>query len=89
MVDEAQDFRKEWWISIMDCLRHPSESYCWAFTDPKQNVYQLEQHLGEFDLRPFNLLKTVEILKKLQKRPMAMLAKLQICFNSPEGEDVK
>ena len=69
---KLKTLEKEWWISIMDCLRHPSESYCWAFTDPKQNVYQLEQHLGEFDLRPFNLLKTVEILKKLQKLPMTM-----------------
>ena len=53
LVDEAQDFREEWWISIMDCLSHRSESYCWAFADPKQNVYKLDQYLGEFDLRPF------------------------------------
>ena len=90
LVDEAQDFRKEWWISIMDCLRHPSESYCWAFTDPKQNVYQLDQHLGEFDLRPFHLLKNCRNTEKIAKAAYDYVGETPNMFiHSPEGEDVK
>ena len=90
LVDEAQDFRKEWWISIMDCLRHPSESYCWAFTDPKQNIYQLDQHLSEFDLRPFNLLKNCRNTEKIAKAAYDYVGETPNMFmHSPEGEDVK
>ena len=90
LVDEAQDFRKEWWISIMDCLKHPSESFCWAFADPKQNIYQLDNYLGEFDLRPFRLLKNCRNTEKIAKTAYEYVGETPNMFiHSPEGEDVK
>ena len=90
LVDEAQDFRKEWWISIMDCLKHPSESFCWAFADPKQNIFQLDNYLGEFDLRPFRLLKNCRNTEKIAKTAYEYVGETPNMFiHSPEGEDVK
>lgn len=90
VVDEAQDFREEWWISLMDCLSHRTESYCWAFADPKQNVYKLDQYLGEFDLRPFTLIKNCRNTEKIAKTAYDFVGESPNMFiHSPEGEDVK
>ena len=45
-------------ISLMDCLRN---------RELIANVYKLDQYLGEFDLRPFTLIKNCQNTEKIAK----------------------
>ncbi len=39
VVDEGQDFRKDWWLSILGLLKDQKEGYFYIFFDPKQSIY--------------------------------------------------
>jgi len=39
VVDEGQDFRKGWWLSILGLLNDQDKGYFYIFFDPKQSIY--------------------------------------------------
>ena len=39
VVDEAQDFGEQWWLSLMQCLRDPANSGLFVFMDEAQHVF--------------------------------------------------
>jgi hypothetical protein len=39
VVDEAQDFGEQWWISLMQCLRDPDHGGLFVFMDEAQHVF--------------------------------------------------
>ncbi|WNB86469.1 NERD domain-containing protein [Cellulomonas sp. ATA003] len=39
VVDEAQDFGEQWWISLMQCLRDPHHGGLFVFMDEAQQVF--------------------------------------------------
>lgn len=39
VVDEAQDFRPDWWPCLDEALRHGREGTLYAFYDPNQDIY--------------------------------------------------
>ena len=66
VVDEGQDFRELWWVSIDGLFRDPAQKRCfYVFYDPRQNLYvnrpELPPELGPpYDL-PQNCRNTVRI----------------------------
>jgi hypothetical protein len=86
IVDEGQDFRVEYWVTIEE-LRKP-DSYFYIFYDPDQNLYKTEM---EFPIKetPFelsdncrNTRNILNILKHYTK------AKMNPMHETPEGEQV-
>lgn len=54
IVDEGQDFRENWWISLQ-CLLHDSDNgILYIFYDDNQNLYQSDQHIP-LETAPFSL----------------------------------
>ena len=58
IVDEGQDFRELWWISLESAFRDAQNKKCfYVFLDPKQNLYVTDLELpDEFRERRFPLL---------------------------------
>ncbi len=89
LVDEAQDFKKDWWIPIFDLLKHKSKSALWAFTDPLQNVYGLSNYLEDFDMRPSNLKRNCRNTKVIAEYSYNFVDQKPEMFNtSPEGDKI-
>ena len=56
VVDEGQDFRELWWMSLEAVFRNPGSETCYyVFYDPKQNLYVDEPCLPEGFGPPFPL----------------------------------
>ena len=66
MVDEGQDFRELWWLSLESLFRDPDRKVCYyVFYDPHQNLFvanpSVPEELGEpYELRE-NCRNTVRI----------------------------
>ena len=39
VVDEAQDFGEQWWLSLVQCLRDPADGGLFVFMDEAQHVF--------------------------------------------------
>ena len=60
VVDEAQDFRTQWWIALEDILKSPKDSYLHAFYDTNQSVYgDLTGELASFSVVPIRLTRNL------------------------------
>lgn len=45
VVDEGQDFRDNWWVTIQDLLSDPDDGVMYIFQDPHQAIYQRTSEL--------------------------------------------
>ena len=54
VVDEGQDFKEDWWLSLLELLRDSDEGIFYVFYDEHQAIYNEEQSLP-FDVEPFEL----------------------------------
>jgi hypothetical protein len=54
VVDEAQDFRDEYWFALEDLLINPSTGHLFIFTDPNQAIYKRQPRFPVSD-EPFYL----------------------------------
>lgn len=45
IVDEAQDFSVEWWVSLHAMLANPDQGILYAFYDDNQRIYQQNVHI--------------------------------------------
>jgi len=86
IVDEGQDFRSEWWITITDLVK--SDGYFYIFYDPGQNLWETEMDFpisGEPFTLNRNCRNTREIFNAL--KPHAP-DEITIMEESPVGEKV-
>jgi DNA helicase IV len=86
IVDEGQDFRSEWWVTVADLVK--PDGYFYVFYDPGQNVWEREM---EFPIRGIsislnrNCRNTVEIFNMV--KPFAP-EEMKIMETSPKGAKV-
>lgn len=86
IVDEGQDFRVEYWVTIEE-MRQP-DGYYYIFFDPDQNLWKTDMDLpikGEPFILADNCRNTRNIFNRLKtysRREMRLLA------GSPDGEEV-
>lgn len=86
IVDEGQDFRSEWWITITDLVK--PDGYFYIFYDPGQNLWETEMDFpisGEPFTLNRNCRNTREIFNTL--KPLAP-DEMTIMEESPVGEKV-
>lgn len=86
IVDEGQDFREDYWITISELVK--DDGYFYVFYDPDQNIFGSElkfPDLGE----PFILNKNCRNTKKIfnELKQLASM-ELRISEESPEGTDI-
>src|SRR5207247_660554 len=56
IVDEGQDFRENWWLSLQCLLRDSDNGILYIFYDDNQNLYQPNQHIP-LETAPFPLIE--------------------------------
>lgn len=57
IIDEGQDFREEWEMSLQYLLHDPDQGILYIFYDNNQKLYQLDQHYLPLPQAPFPLTK--------------------------------
>jgi hypothetical protein len=86
IVDEAQDFREDYWLSMMDLLEE--DSTCFLFYDPTQNLFGTRMQFPIED-DPFvlssNCRNTQEIVAKIAAETGVQMA---VMDGLPQGEPV-
>lgn len=56
VVDEGQDFKEDWWVSLHALLRDEKQGIFYVFFDDNQNLYKGVGHIpGLIDTPPFSL----------------------------------
>ena len=87
IIDEAQDFRYEFWMNIIDQIN--DRTICYVFYDSEQNVFETDFELP-FKAIPFTLKKvcrnSVSIINYIKD---FIDFEIKPFENSPMGEDVK
>ncbi len=88
IVDEAQDFRADWWIPVRTLLRCPDKGVLYVFYDPNQQIYgdgpAAELGLDEVHLK-YNCRNTRKIAA-VSTQPVGISPVLKP--EMPEGADV-
>ena len=86
IVDEGQDFRREYWLTITGLVKDDGHFY--IFYDPDQNIYRTEM---EFPIQkePFTLKYNCRNTKTIFEKLKAYAEKeMRIVDDAPEGEKV-
>ncbi|MCS7051009.1 MAG: NERD domain-containing protein, partial [Thermomicrobium sp.] len=89
IVDEGQDFRAEWWVSLLDVLRDPDRGILYIFYDDDQSIYG---ESPEFPLpgEPFQLTEVLRNTQPIYERFRAFYrGSVDLVCRGPEGPDVE
>lgn len=86
VVDEAQDFRTQWWIALEDILVDPKVSKLHAFYDTNQSVYgDLTGELASFDIVPIRLTRNLRNTQMIHAAASRFYRGSAITADGPEG----
>lgn len=89
VVDEAQDFRTQWWIALEDILVDPKVSKLHAFYDTNQSVYgDLTGELASFDIVPIRLTRNLRNTQMIHAAATRFYRGSAITADGPEGFQV-
>lgn len=66
LVDEAQDFHRDWWMALELMLVEPEKSFLWAFADANQRLYQ-RQWIPTGQLEEFALTDNLRNTKHIHR----------------------
>jgi hypothetical protein len=66
IVDEGQDFRDNWWVSLQCLLRDPDQSIFYVFFDDNQNLYRTAQAIP-LELAPFPLTRNCRNTRRIHQ----------------------
>ena len=87
IIDEAQDFKEDYWISIIEQIK--DDHYFYAFYDPKQNIFNTKMSFPE-KIIPFTINRvcrnTSSIFEYMQKHSDT---ESELFEGMPLGEDVQ
>ena len=89
IVDEAQDFCEEWWVSLHAMLADPDQGILYAFYDDNQRIYQQEVRIpieGEPYVLNENIRNTRQIFERF--RPYYHGSEPPVCLG-PDGPEVE
>jgi hypothetical protein len=87
IIDEAQDFRPEWWIAIDECLRDNGELR--IIMDSNQNVYDQEaSFVNDLSAVPVRLARNLRNTKRIHEAALVHYLGLEIIADGPEGLEV-
>lgn len=86
IVDEGQDFKEDYWISISELIEE--DGYFYVFYDPDQNIFKSDLKLPDLG-DPFILNKNCRNTKKIfnELKKFASM-KIRISDEAPEGTDI-
>jgi len=95
LVDEAQDFRDEYWLSLCQWLTDPDESLVYVFYDTHQDLFTI--HDGGLpaafqmlvDERPFDLSRNCRSTQAIHRVSMACRGEQPTPCDAPEGHPVQ
>ncbi|ARP64271.1 hypothetical protein A9K65_013425 [Mesorhizobium sp. WSM1497] len=86
VVDEAQDFRTQWWIALEDILVDPKSSRLHAFYDTNQSVYgDLTGELAAFAIVPIRLTRNLRNTKAIHTAASRFYRGNPITADGPQG----
>ncbi|WP_316356871.1 AAA family ATPase [Devosia sp.] len=86
VVDEAQDFRSQWWIALEDILKDPKKSSLHAFYDTNQSVYgDLTGELASFSVVPIRLTRNLRNTKVIHSAATRFYEGNVIVADGPDG----
>ncbi|RVL57691.1 nuclease-related domain-containing DEAD/DEAH box helicase [Sinorhizobium meliloti] len=86
VVDEAQDFRTQWWIALEDILVDPKTSRIHAFYDTNQSVYgDLTGELASFNIVPIRLSRNLRNTQAIHAAATRFYRGNTITADGPEG----
>jgi len=89
IVDEAQDFREDWWPSIDSLLREPGKGVLYAFYDPNQNLFGGGPP-RMLDVAPTSLRWNCRNTERIAAYAARFIsAEVKVRTNAPEGVDVQ
>lgn len=90
IVDEAQDFKTNWWIALEGVLKDAASSYLHAFYDTNQRVYgELAGQLASFSFVPIRLNRNLRNTKMIHKVASSFYSGLPVSADGPEGVSVQ
>lgn len=86
IVDEGQDFKEDYWITISELVKDDGHFY--VFYDPDQNIFKSELKLPDLG-QPFILNKNCRNTKKIfnELKQLASM-ELRISNEAPEGSEI-
>lgn len=68
IVDEAQDFKENWWLALSELLHDPQNGILYVFFDDNQNLYQGVQRIpGLIDSPPFRLFENCRNTQEIHR----------------------
>lgn len=86
VVDEAQDFRTQWWIALEDILVDTKTSKIHAFYDTNQSVYgDLTGELASFNVVPIRLSRNLRNTQAIHAAATRFYRGNKISADGPEG----
>lgn len=87
IVDEGQDFRPAWWLSIDYCLT--DDGRLRIFLDSNQKVYDgVESNIQDLQVVPIRLTRNLRNTKKIHEASLPHYDGPHIVAGGPEGIDV-
>lgn len=89
IVDEAQDFYDEWWVTLIELLADPDQSILYAFYDDNQLIYQQDVRIpieGEPYVLNENIRNTRQIFQVFSKYYQG--SEPPVCLG-PDGPEVE
>jgi hypothetical protein len=90
VVDEAQDFRTQWWIALEDILVDTKTSKIHAFYDTNQSVYgDLTGELASFNVVPIRLSRNLRNTQAIHAAATRFYRGNKIIADGPEGFPVE
>ena len=88
VVDEAQDFRPDWWDCLDDALREGRQGTLYAFYDPNQDIYGGGPPEA-LDVRPHRLVLNCRNTSRIAEYAAGLVgAESTVRPNTPRGEPV-
>ncbi len=89
VVDEGQDFRKEWWPAVEGLLREPGVGRLVVFFDPNQNLYE-GGPAESLEISPAKLNFNCRNTARIARFACAVIGtEAELRPGSPEGADVE
>ncbi len=87
IIDEGQDFREEYWISLLDLVK--SDGYFYVFYDPDQNLFKTKMKFPEQLGTPFLLNKNCRSTKNIFNKLKDLASfDIKISEEAFEGENI-
>jgi len=95
LVDEAQDFRDEFWLALCELLADPDESSVYVFFDTHQDLYNIEDgglpaaFRMLVDEPPFDLSRNCRSTRAIHRVAMASRGDRPTLCDAPEGSPIE